>query len=213
MNSIGFSALLESYDKDISELGQAYISNGNAVTFTSDFVPLIKLGSQVTITRLIGEKRMESFVGRVYLSSKQLMRIVEVDNTLIEKALVLFESNIISPGEFAIAPGSSISFNLQKAKGISGFLRYIGPETVRICTMEFVDKGQHLMFSVESDELTLNKMLVRVKERVLLMRNAAVLLCDVVSLSAANATAIKEYSAQLKKEESQDEKNLYMPGW
>ena len=202
MNSIGFSALLESLEYGISELGQAFISKDNTITFTSDFVPLVKLGSRVTVTRMIGEKRMESFSGEVYLSSKQLMRIVDVDAELIAQALVLFDSNIILPTEFNVAPGKSIHFNMQKAMGISGFLRYIDTKTVRICTMEFVDKGQHLMFSMESEELTLNKMFVRVNERILLMRNAAVLLCDVVSLSQSNALAIENYLTHLKTEET-----------
>lgn len=205
MNSIGFSAILESQDGDISEPGQAYIAQNNAITFTSDFVPLIKLGSRVSVTRVIGEKRMENFEGEVYLSSKQLMQIVKVDEGLIKDALGIFESNVILPAEFNIAPGSSIHFNLQKSQGISGFLRYIGLNKVRICTMEFVDKGRHLMFSLESPELTLSKMLVVVRERELLMRNAAVLICDVVSLSAANRAAISAYIEQMERHDERDE--------
>lgn len=205
MNSIGFSAILESKDNDILEPGQAYLSQDNSVTFTSDFVPLMKLGSKVSIIRVIGEKRMENFVGKVYLSSRKLLRIVEVDHKMIEQALELFDSNVIFPAEFYLAPGASTHFNIQKAKGISGFVRYISPSTVKICTMEFVDKGQYLMFSLEEPKLPLNKMMVVVKERILLMRSAAVLLCDVVSLSLSNGLVVNGYLDHLKGEEQQDD--------
>lgn len=203
MNSISFSAILESKEDDILEPGQAYISKDNSITFTSDFVPLLKLGSKVSVIRVIGEKRMECFGGKVYLSSRKLLRIVEVDQKLINQALELFDSNVILPTEFCLAPGSSTHFNIQKAKGISGFIRYISQNTVKICTMEFADKGQHLMFSLEESELELTKMMVVVKERILLMRSAAVLLCDVVSLSQNNSLAIRRYINHLEEEEQQ----------
>lgn len=191
MSSIEFSALLESRANGIFEEGQAYIEHDNSVTFTSDFVPLIKLDSRATIIRTLGDKQFERFTGRVYLSSRNLLRIVDVDHELIDEAMQIFDSNIICPAEFYIAPGSSIRFNVQRAHSISGFLRYISPETVRICTMEYVEPGQHLMFTISESGLAVEKMLVKVTDRMLLMRSAAVLQCKPVSLSNNNLTAIK----------------------
>lgn len=191
MNSIEFSALLESKPNGISEEGQAYIEHDNSVTFTSDFVPLIKLGSRATIIRVLGDKQFERFSGRVYLSSRNLLKIVDVDRELIAQALELFDSNIICPADFYIAPGSSTRFNIQKAPAISGFLRYISPEIVRICTMEYVEPGQHLMFTINESGLAVEKLLVKITDRMLLMRSAAILQCKPVSLSANNLTAIR----------------------
>ena len=174
------------------------------MTFTSDFVPLIKLGSEVAVIRTIGEKRLERFVGKVYLSSRKLLRIVDVDSAAICPALEMFESNAVFPAEFLIAPGASTRFNVQKAQAVSGFVRYVSPREVKICTMEFVDTGEYLMFSIEEPSLPLEKMLVRIKERVLLMRSAALLLCEVVSLSINNETAIADYLDDLKEGEAQE---------
>lgn len=186
------------------EPGQAYISRDNSVTFTSDFVPLIKLGSEVAIIRVIGEKRLERFVGKVYLSSRKLLRIVDVNSAIISVALEMFESNAVFPAEFLIAPKATTHFNVQKVHAVSGFIRYISPQSVKICTMEFVDKGQYLMFSLEEPSLPLDKMLVRIKERILLMRSAALLLCEVVSLSKNNGVAIADYNKELKEKEEKE---------
>lgn len=168
-------------------------------------MPLIKLGSEVTVIRVIGEKRLDRFVGKVYLSSRKLLRLVDVDRAAIGPALEMFESNIIFPAEFLMAPGATTRFNLQKARAISGFLRYVSPRSVKICTMEFADKGDHLMFSLNEPELILEKMLVRVTERVLLMRSAALLLCEVVSLGMSNGVAIADYLEVLKAREAREE--------
>lgn len=190
MNSIEFSALLESKSNGILEEGQAYIEHDGSVTFTADFVPLFKLGDTATIIRTLGDKQFEHFSGKVYLSSRNLLKIVGVERELIDDALELFDSNVIYPAEFYVAPGSSARFNIQKAQKISGFLRYISPETVRICTMEYISPGQHLLFSLNDSGLSVEKMLVKVVDRMLLMRSAAILQCVPVSLSKNNLTAI-----------------------
>ncbi|HWP51918.1 MAG TPA: hypothetical protein VN626_09525 [Clostridia bacterium] len=175
------------------------------MTFTSDFVPLIKLGSIVTVIRIIGEKRLECFVGKVYLSSRKLIRIVDINSATIGPALKMFESNAVFRTEFLIAPGATTRFNVQKARAVSGFVRYISPQSVKICTMEFVDKDEYLMFSLEESSLSLDKMLVHIKERILLMRSAALLLCEVVSLSMNNGLAIASYMNDLKTKEEQEQ--------
>lgn len=204
MTSIVFSAYLESKQNDIFEQGQAYIAADNSVTFTSDFVPLLKLGTIVAITRVLGDKQFERFVGKVYLSSRKLLRIVDVENSLIDEALKTFESNVILPGDFYMAPSASTRLNLQKAVGISGFLRYISADVVKICTMEYVEPEQYLMFNINESQLSLEKMMVRVKDRVLLMRSAALLLCEPVALSENNDAAIKNYLRQLEVEQLYD---------
>lgn len=168
-------------------------------------MPLIKLGSEVTVIRVIGEKRLDRFVGKVYLSSRKLLRLVDVNRAAIGPALEMFESNVIFPAEFLVAPGATTRFNVQKARAISGFVRYVSPGSVKICTMEFADKGEYLVFSLNDPELVLEKMLVRVKERVLLMRSAALLLCEVVSLSMGNGVAIADYFEALKAREVREE--------
>ncbi|MFV0498298.1 MAG: hypothetical protein ACK5L0_09075 [Candidatus Fimivivens sp.] len=167
-------------------------------------MPLFKLGSAVTVIRVVGEKRWERFLGKVYLSSRKLLRIVDVDNEVIDAALEMFESNAVFPTEFLVAPGATTRFNRQKAQAVSGFVRYVSPRYVKICTMEFVEEGAYLVFSLEESSLPVDKMLVRIKERILLMRSAALLLCEVVSLNMRNGVVIAGYLDDLKAREEQE---------
>lgn len=204
MNSIEFSAIFESKENGISEMGQAYIAADNSVTFTSDFVPLVKLGTTVSITRILGDKKFERFTGKVYLSSRKLIRIVDVDHKLIEQAMALFESNAIVPAEFDVMPARLFRFGSKNQKPvatISGFVRYISPTTVRICTMEYAEAGQQLVFTTEDPHLAVEKFTVVIKERMLLMRSAALLICETVSLSENNRAAIQNYINQKRIED------------
>lgn len=194
MNPIYFSALLKTQEEGVLEIGQAAVApDENTLTFTSDFVPLMQLGSQATVTRVIGDWECESYTGTVYLSSQKLLRIVDVDPQKIELARELFGVNALYPGEFYLSPNKNPKNNIAKLDSISGFLRYVSLRTVRICTMEYVEEKQHLLFSLDAPELPLVSMVVRVNERILLERSSAVLICDVVSISSQNSHAIREY--------------------
>ena len=57
--------------------------------------------------------------------------------------------------------------------------------------MEYIEPGQHLMFTINESGLAVEKMLVKITDRMLLMRSAALLQCEPVSLTANNETAIK----------------------
>ncbi|MDD3428657.1 MAG: hypothetical protein PHG02_01460 [Oscillospiraceae bacterium] len=200
MNPIYFSAVLKIQKGEVLELGQAYLEEEeNAVNFCSEFVPLLKLGTTAYIYRTLGDKEMECFTGRVYLSSRKRLQIVDVSPDIMQAARSLFDVNVNLATELYLAPGRSAHFKTEKAEKISGFVRYLSTDTVKICTMEFVDKGQYLMFSAEGMSLMLDHMLVLVRERTLLMRNSAILICDIVSLSAQNREALNHFLACKKK--------------
>lgn len=196
MNNIFFSATLICEEDGICEPGQACIEPfEDSVTFSCDFVPLIRLGSRATIVRTLGEMEFERFEGRVYLSSRKLLRIVEVDHEVVSSVRPLFDSNCIFPVTLFMA---NKRHKMQKAEMISGFLRYISPTEIKICTMEFADAGQELIFSLSEPGLYLEKLSVTIIERILLMRSAAVLLCRINPPSEANAAAIDDYLRALQ---------------
>lgn len=200
MYPIYFSAVLKTEDGQLLEIGQACVSDTeNSVDFTSDFVPLLKLGETARITRTLGSKELESFVGQVYLSSRKLLRIVSVENAVMESARRLFSVNENLPTELYLAPGRSTNFNLQKAERVNGAVRFISSDVIKLHAMEFIGEGQYVMFSAEGPGIELDKMMVRVKERVLLMRNAAILICEMISPTSANRSALEAYLARRKR--------------
>ncbi len=78
-----FDAYLKLVDGEILAFGKGFIDmEKNAVTFTSSFVPLYPMGTQMEIMRLHKGKKVHSFVGQVYLSGKELMSIISVKDTL-----------------------------------------------------------------------------------------------------------------------------------
>lgn len=201
MVPIYFSAALKTEDGQLLEIGEACISeNDEAVTFVSSFVPLMKLGSNAQIVRMLGERELECFTGSVYLSSTNLLQITGVQPALITDMRRLFSVNESITTQILLAPGHSTNFNMQKAEKVSGVIRYLSPDVVKIFSMEFIKEGQFLVFSTDETSITLDKMLIKVKERILLKRNAALHLCEVVALSSANRRALAAFATRKKQE-------------
>lgn len=205
MVPIYFSAALKTEDGQLLEVGEACVSEtDDAINFTSGFVPLIKLGSTVCITRTLGSKELNNFVGRVYLSSSKLLQIVGVDPADVADMRRLFSVNELTSTSLIFAPGASTSFSVQKAKNIFGVVRYLSSDCIKIFSMEFIPEQQYLMFSLDTPAVQLDRILVRVRERVLLKRNAALHICDIVSPTHENGLALAAFSVR-KKQQTQNQ--------
>lgn len=199
MYPIYFTAILKTEDGLILEEGEACVSETeDAIDFVSSFVPLMKLGVTAKIVRKLGDRELECFTGSVYLSSASLLRIVDVDVGLVTEMRRLFSINENITTDLVFAPGRSVHFNVQKAASISGMVRYLSMDIVKIFSMEYIPDQQYLMFSVETPRIKLNRMMVQVHERILLKRNAAVHICNVVSLSGENRRALAAFTTSKK---------------
>lgn len=191
-----FPAFLKTDDNRLLEIGQGYVSDTeNAVYFTNDFVPLMKMGTEACVVRTLGERELERFKGHVYLSSRNLLQLVDVDDYVVEEARRLFSVNenlnvdlyaAHKPGQFS---------NLQKLTYFPGTVRFISPTLFKICTMEYVTEGTYLMFSTDGPGVSLEKLIVRVTERILLRRSVAILLCEVCDLDTGNRNVLQAYHA------------------
>lgn len=79
-----FPALLKSPDGEIIAHGEGeLLLEDRAINFTSDFVPLYPLGTPMQVVRLYKWDEVHRFSGKVYLSHKKLLRLVEVDDELL----------------------------------------------------------------------------------------------------------------------------------
>lgn len=204
MNPIYFPATLKMGDGQFLEYGQAFLSQdkNGVVNFTGDFVPLIRIGETVNIVRTLGEREMEKFSGQVYLSSRRLLQVVGVQGPSLREAHRMFDVNAnLSADIFVVKPPK---FLIEKGEKISGSVRFVSPDTIKICTMEFVDEGAHLALSAEGMSLLLDDMLVQVTERILLMRNSAVLVCRVLASSPENEEILAGYYARRQKAPASD---------
>lgn len=195
MLPIYFSAVLKTEDDKLLEMGQAYVCEmDNALCFTNDFVPLMKIGAVASIVRILGDRELERFCGRVYLSSRNLLQIVDVDEYIMEEARRMFSVNeSLNVELYASAKPVHFAY-LQKMTYFPGTVRSVSPDIFKICTMEYVETGTFLTFSVEAPSLVLDNFVVRVTERVLLRRAVAVLLCEVWHPSPENVAMIRSYT-------------------
>ncbi|MEG0752613.1 MAG: hypothetical protein RR461_02175 [Angelakisella sp.] len=197
-----FSALLKAENGKVMEVGMACISKTeNKVTFKSEFVPLVKLGTVVEIVRILGATELERFVGQVYLSSRNLLQIVGVGDAVMEGARKLFDINTYLPAYLALSPNNSPNFSSRKAELIGGTIRYLSMDTVKLSAMPYIGEGQYLM--VESEPpLELHSTVLRVEKRELLGRKAAILICSIVVLPKQDEKALHSYVTLLSKNEA-----------
>ena len=85
-------AVLKTLDDNIVEYGQANISlKEKFAEFSSQFVPLLKIDTEAKIICLEGNSSTHIITGRVFLSSKNLLRLVDIKCTLIPGAEMVLE--------------------------------------------------------------------------------------------------------------------------
>lgn len=86
-------AVLKTLDDNIVEYGQANISlKEKYVEFSSQFVPLLKIDTEAKIICLEGNASTHIITGRVFLSSKNLLRLIDIRCTLIPGAEKFLET-------------------------------------------------------------------------------------------------------------------------
>lgn len=100
-----FPAVLKTVDNKELEFGNITVSREDrSVDFTNNFVPLCKLGDHMKIVRLQDDVEVISYTGEVYLSSQNVLRIVDVTEEFLSGAYtaLLYEVNLIGQVEAEI---------------------------------------------------------------------------------------------------------------
>lgn len=86
-------AILKSSDDSIIEYGQVSVSlKEKFAEFSSQFVPLFKIETEAKIICLDGVTSTHIIIGKVFLSSKNLLRLVDIKCTLIPGAENVLET-------------------------------------------------------------------------------------------------------------------------
>lgn len=198
-----FPALLCSGDNSVREFGRATIAqHDNAIDFTGDFVPLLPLGAQARIQWVLGEKILAELNGKVYLSSRELLRLVELEPAVLEQLKDIFKCNIHLAAQ--IIPAEKAMFAKQIATQAT--VLYLSQTDITICSSEYVGEGEQLLVSAEVDFLTLHQLPVTVEKRVLLRRGEALLLCKVQRGSNDNFIALAAFATRLEEQEKKQAK-------
>lgn len=192
-----FPALLQSPYNGIREFGQASVAgDGNAIDFEADFVPLAPLGTQATVSWIRGNEVADDYVGQVYLSSPNLLRIVDVDPEQIAWLRLVFSANTLLPAQLFVPnrhpwPG-------KPAGPLPANIIYLAPDAIKLRTPVTFEAEQPLLLNTEVDFLTLADLGIRVRKQIFLRRQDSILLCAVENCSEENLIALSAYTARLE---------------
>lgn len=97
--------IYEDFEAEL-RLNNEFLADGTAsvdldtksVTFTSGFVPLYELETKVEVIRIHNKQEIHRFEGEVYLSDKNLMRIVSVKDELLKGSQDCYSCNVTCAG-------------------------------------------------------------------------------------------------------------------
>lgn len=93
-----FPANLYTPEGELLAEGQSSIlKEDKAVGFSSDFVPLYPVGTPLVIERIFEHRAVHRFTGQVFLSSKEHMRLINVEDTLLPNAEFLYCGKMAFP--------------------------------------------------------------------------------------------------------------------
>ena len=196
MQPIFFSAVLKAENGQTLETGVACVFSDGSVLFKNEFVPLFRMGSRVEIVRLLDGEEVQSFVGEVYLSSQNLLKITAVDSRVIEEALRIFGANASVLAKLTLK--DSHEPNYRAGDIIDGTVYYLSPNLVKLMSMEQIEPGHRLILKLK-DPVPTGKLLLQVEERVTIGRLATGYLCQVVGpLSRKVQNALTDFEARSK---------------
>lgn len=194
MEYLSFPARLLAPYNDIQEYGEGHLgAGGDAVDFLSDFVPLIPLGSLAAIEWTYAGRTIATYEGKVYLSTPSLLRLVEVDESLVVRARGIFATNTRLPGQVREGAEAPPARALPRPVEIL----YLSVGMVKLHTSFQPPVGHRLLLDVEVDFLTLHGLCLRVRQAVPLRRDENLLLCEVERSGNDNYIALSTYSNRL----------------
>lgn len=160
-NTPVFHAVLKDLDGEELAVGSASIhlqepgeEEEGYIEFTSEFVPLYPLGTNLEIYRLYGRREVHRFSGQVYLSDTNLIRLIKVQDEPLPSALDVCCADVAFPATVTVPSNEVITvgfFRKKKAKDPDVF-----PATMTAMTQSqvevLIESGQEFP---EAKKLTL----------------------------------------------------------
>lgn len=155
-------AVLKSMDGRLLETGTLQVSaEEKYVEFISDFVPLFKMGTQLKIVRLCDDIEVQEYVGEVYLSSQDMLRLISVHETILPGArlVFLFETELEGTihAELSDVQTSGVFHKKLFSKKDVGFpvtIHAISMQHLKFTTDKPLEKGQKLILDLEQPSVS-----------------------------------------------------------
>lgn len=206
MIPISLDAVLMTENDEFLERGTLIIPpTGTTVDFKNDFVPLVSLGHTVKISIEVSGQTCVDISGEVYLSSKNLLRLVSVDSKKLEIIRSFFVSNTNFPISLEVA-GSALTRLLRKQGDlIDGNVYYITSKTLNFHSIKQVNVGQSLLINIEHP-LSLKNVMVKVMDKDKFGTRATRYNCSIIKISSACQKNLDSFVESLEKDSSMSAK-------
>lgn len=195
-------AYLKTEHGELLETGYANISVSNkTVDFVNDFVPLLKLDSRVKIICVIKDplqnRYLEShcFTGDVYLSSQKLLRIINVDDYIVNGAEKNLTVDTTLPARASILPeSSSLSARFPIIRRWSEASVYlVAVESLRFTSHRQFEKGQKVCIQMKNGPLILDEVVVEIYETILFGSKLTGYRCNIVTISESDKANLYDF--------------------
>lgn len=90
-----FNSILKDLNYNPLATGTTIVNpRDHSLVFKSDFVPLYTIGTPLIVYRLHNNKEVHKFVGKVYISDKKLLKLIELEDILLPGSENCYSSNI-----------------------------------------------------------------------------------------------------------------------
>lgn len=194
-----FKAVLKSEGDLFLENGRARINfDDKSVEFRNEFVPLMKFGTVAKVIRIIGDEETHCFTGKVYLSSRKLLRIVDVKDQILAEAELSLANNTSIKAHVTPVIDDSPLFRtpLKKLVRFDIDIYSISMSDMKFSSAENFNVGERLLVASESP-VHMKKVLIEVEKLLLFGENATGHHCRIVSLPEQSSRNLSEYMSKL----------------
>lgn len=201
-----FPALLKNAEGHVVEKGFARVSVENkSVDFTCDFVPLYKMGETMRVIRVLGEKEIHAFTGRVYLSSRKRLQLTEVADEVLEDVGLVHSINASIMGEVTPEPEPVCAPRFRRLiKKIPALISHpcdalvysLSTSTIRFTCASQFRQGQKLRLKTGAP-LPLCNVLLEVYQLIMFGDKITGHHCNILELSEQDRATLEEYTWSL----------------
>lgn len=200
-----FEALLKDLNGKLIEIGRGvYNAAGRSVDFESDFVPLFPMGEQLQVVRVHDHTEVHRFIGEVYLSSANKLRLVGVKEEMLPGAALVYLYYVNLDGEartqLAASQRRLLFFHRQVERELTFPVRVqaLSMKEVRFNTDLSVElpAGQLLSLSLPQGPEIWNIPLI-VQQAILLGQQANCYRCQIGALSAVTRLQMESFVRRL----------------
>ncbi len=166
-NEKGFPAVLKDEQGCILAEGFGSVLEENGeVEFRSDFVPLYPMGVPMEIVRRFEGQDIHVFRGEVYISDKNLLRLIHIRDALVPGSEQVYSTMVSIPGSFSRTPGAVATleeeekhprfslFRKKKQEDVEHRERYalkltvLSARVLEFTSAELLDKGDQIYLSM-----------------------------------------------------------------